>query len=179
MKLNIGKYPKRSNRRKININIERHDTWSLDHTLALIIYPALLQLKASKHGVPSVLVDDIGGEDYASQTSFDFYRESHDEAFELACKRWDEILDKMIWSFEQLIKDDYDSLYHHGTNEYDWVESDKMYPNPITGKMEKTYQMVDKDPNAHWYDHEGHMLHEERMQEGFTLFGKYYRNLWD
>ena len=45
--------------------------------------------------------------------------------------------------------------------------------------MEATYQMVDKNPDEHWYDVEGHQLHEERMREGFELFGKYYRNLWD
>jgi len=179
MKLNIGKFPRRSNRRKINVNIERHDTWSLDHTLALIIYPALLQLKASKHGVPSPLVNDVGGEDWQAQECFDFYKESHDAAFQKACERWDEILDKMIWSFGQLIKDDYTDLYHHGSSEYDWVKSDKQYPNPLTGKIEDTWQMVDKDPDSHWYDFEGQMLHEARMQEGFDLFGKYYRNLWD
>ena len=46
-------------------------------------------------------------------------------------------------------------------------------------KMEATYQMVDKNPDEHWYDVEGHQLHEERMREGFELFGKYYKNLWD
>jgi hypothetical protein len=39
--------------------------------------------------------------------------------------------------------------------------------------------MVDKNPGAHWYDAEGHLLHEERIQEGLELFGKYYRSLWD
>jgi hypothetical protein len=39
--------------------------------------------------------------------------------------------------------------------------------------------MVDKDPDAHWYDAEGHKLHEDRIQEGLELFGKYYRSLWD
>jgi hypothetical protein len=179
MKVNIGRFPKGTGQRKVDVKIEKFDTWSLDHTLANIIYPALLQLKVEKHGVPSQLVDDVGGEDWQDQSCFDFYKESHNEAFEIACQRWDEILDKMIWSFEQLLKDDYDKLYHHGDPKYDWVESDKTYPNPISGKMEKTYQMVDKNPDEHWYDHEGHMLHEERMQEGFELFGKYYRNLWD
>jgi hypothetical protein len=85
----------------------------------------------------------------------------------------------MIWSFEQLVKDDYDSKYHHGKSEYDFVESDKKYPNPITGVMEPTYQMVDKNPNDHWYDYIGHQEHEARIKEGLELFGKYYRNLWD
>lgn len=179
MKINIGKYPKGSGSRKVSVQIDNYDTWSLDHTLAHIIYPALLQLKAVKHGVPSQLVDDVGGEDWSQQQSFDFYKESHDAAFEEACKRWDIILDKMIWSFEQLLKDDYDQLYHHGKAEYDWVESDHTYANPITGKVEKTYQMVDKNPDEHWYDVEGHKLHEQRIQEGLELFGKYFQNLWN
>lgn len=179
MKVNIRKYPKGNADRKINVEIEKFDTWSLDHTLAHIILPALLQLKEEKHGVPSELVNDVGGEDWDQQDSFDFYKESHNEAFEIACERWNVILDKMIWSFEQLVKDDYDSLYHHGDAKFDWVKTDKLYPNPVTGKMEATFQMVDKNPEEHWYDHVGHQLHEERMQEGFELFGKYYRSLWD
>jgi hypothetical protein len=39
--------------------------------------------------------------------------------------------------------------------------------------------MVDKNPDAHWYDSEGHTLHEDRIQEGLDLFGKYFRALWD
>jgi hypothetical protein len=179
MKIKIGNFPKKGNRRKIDIQIEKFDTWSLDHTLAMIIYPALIQLKESKHGVPSDVVNDVGGEDWAEQGSFDFYKESHNEAWEIASKRWDEILDKMIWSFYQIAHDSYSEKYFHGESDYDWVKSDKTFPNPITGKVEETYQMVDKDPEGHWYDAEGHQLHEERIQEGLDLFGKYYRNLWD
>ena len=178
MKVNLGKFPKKGHRRKIDVNINGYDTWNLDHTLALIIYPALLQLKATKHGVPQEFAD-VGGEQHLEQQSFDFYEESNSESFEVGIKRWDEVLDKMIWSFEQILKGDYDDLYHHGKAEYDWKETDKLYPNPLTGKMEATFQMVDKNPNRHWYDSEGHQLHEERIQEGLDLFGKYYRNLWD
>lgn len=179
MKVSIKPFPKKGGRRKINVQIERHDTWSLDHTLAIIIYPALIQLKATKHGVPSGLVDDVGGEDWSQQECFDFYKETHNESWEIAAKRWDEILDKMIWSFQQLAEDDYSKFYHHGKGEYDWLKTDKLYPNPITGKDEATWQMVDKNPNEHWYDHVGHQLHETRIQEGLELFGKYYRSLWD
>lgn len=178
MKINIGPFPK-SGHRKINVEIQNFDTWNLDHTLAKIIYPALVQLKMNKHGVPNSIIENIGGEDYVDQQCFDFYRETYNEAFNKACERWDEILDKMIWSFQQVAEDTYDAKYHHGKGEYEWVETDTLYPNPITGKMEKTFQMVDKNPDEHWYDVEGHRLHEARMQEGFELFGKYYANLWD
>ena len=178
MKVNIAKFPKGNTDRKISIHIDSYDTWNLDHTLALIIYPALLQLKKTKHGVPNEFAT-VGGEDYTDQDSFDFYKESTQESFEEAIKKWDEVLDKMIWSFEQILKQNYNDLYHHGKIELDWKKTDKMFLNPITGKMEKTYEMVDKNPNEHWYDIEGHMLHEDRIQEGLELFGKYFRNLWD
>jgi hypothetical protein len=178
MKINIGKFPKGDSDRKINIQIDYYDTWNLDHTLSLIIYPALLQLKATKQGVPSEFVN-VGGEDYVEQDSFDFYKETHKEAFDEGVKKWDEVLDKMIWSFEQLLKQDYDSLYHHGNIEMDWVDTNETMLNPITGKVEKLSKMVDKNPDKHWYDFEGHQLHEERIQEGLELFGKYFRTLWD
>lgn len=178
MKVNIGKYPKGDNNRKTLVQIETFDTWSLDHTLAAIIYPALLQLKEQKQGVPGDFANDVGGEDYVDQTSFDFYSDTHDEAFKQRVKEWDVVLDKMIWSFEQILKDDYDKLYHHGDPKFDWIKTDKQFPNPISGKMEETYQMVDTNPDEHWYDFEGHQLHEARIQEGLELFGKYFRALW-
>ena len=100
MKINIGKYPKGNGQRKVNIQIDKFDTWSMDHTLAMIIFPMLLQLKETKHGVPNEIVSDIGGENYSEQQSFDFYSETYQESFDKACDRWDEILDKMIWSFQ-------------------------------------------------------------------------------
>ena len=178
MKVDIKKFPKKGNRRKIKVQIDKWDTWNLDNTLAHIIYPALLQLKATKHGIPHDF-SEVGGESYNSQECFDFYEDKDGKLFDERIKEWDVVLDKMIWSFQQLAEGDYDDQYHHGSAEYDWVESDKQYPNPVTGKMEPTYQMVDKNPTEHWYDFVGHQLHNDRIQEGLDLFGKYYRNLWD
>lgn len=178
MKINIGKFPIKGNRRKINVEINGYDTWNLDHTLAMIIYPALIQLKQTKQGIPNEFVE-VGGEEYHSQQSFDFYVESHDEAWEIGAKRWDETLDKMIWAFQQIAFEDYNDKYHHGKMNMDWIKSDKTFPNPVTGKIEPTYQMIDKNPDEHWFDAEGLQLHEDRIQEGLELFGKYYRSLWD
>lgn len=179
MKVNIGKYPKGDKSQKISVKIDKHDTWSLDHTLASIILPALIQLKHTKHGVPSEFTDRIGG-DFDNNLVFDFIKEDDNEVFDKLCNQWDEVLDKMIWSFLQLsIEDDYDSQYHHGKMDFEWIKSDYTYTDPITGKTEKTYQMRDKDPTSHWYDIVGHTLHDERIREGLELFGKYYRSLWD
>jgi hypothetical protein len=176
MKVKLGQYPKKGNR-KVNVQIEHFDTYSLDHSLAYIILPALIQLKQSKMGVPSEFAD-VGGADYDSQDSFDFYKETHDACFDIACKKWDEILDKMIWSFQQILCDEWENKYHHGKAKFDW-EPDQDYTDPVTGKTEKMFRMVDKNPKDHWLDINGMRLHEERIQEGLSLFGKYYKHLWD
>ena len=179
MKINLSKYPKGNGKRKIDVQIDPFDTWGLDHTLATIILPALIQLKNTNHGVPSGFTDRVGG-DFDNNLVFDFIKEDDTEVFDQLCDSWDEVLDKMIWSFLQLsIEDDYDNKYHHGKIETDWVESDYTYTDPITGKIEKTYQMVDKNPDGHWYDHIGIQEHEKRIQEGLELFGKHFRDLWD
>jgi hypothetical protein len=164
--------------RKIDITIDRYDTWGLDHTLAFIILPCLIQLKHTKNGVPGEFAM-VGGEVYDYQKSFEFYEESHKVAFDEKVKEWDEVLDKMIWSFSQLVLDTHEDKYHHGAANYDFVKTNTQFPNPVTGKMEDTFEMVDKNPNEHWFDSVGYNLHQDRIQEGLDLFGKYFRNLWD
>jgi hypothetical protein len=86
-------------KRKVSIKIDSYDTWSMDHTLALIIVPMLKQLKANKHGSPHVDNKDVPEElrvpkDY---DGFDTDPQWHN--------RWDWVMDEMIWSFEQIIED--------------------------------------------------------------------------
>lgn len=177
MKVRIGKYLKNKLPR-VNVEIEDYDAYSLDHTLALIILPALIDLKNAKQGVP-VEFASVGGEyDSGPQVCFEFYNETYNEAFELGIKQWEEVLDKMIWSFQQLVEDDYHNQYHHGELKWDWAENKEEMFNPFTGQIEKSYSIIDLNPGEHWYDSEGHKLHEERIQEGLELFGKYYTSLW-
>ena len=178
MKVNIKNYPATNYGadQKIDIQIDPWDTWSLDCTLAKIIYPALLQLKDNKQGVPADFAE-VGGEQYSPQCSFDFYEESSSATFDIRVKQWDEVFDKMIWSFRQIANDDVDNKYHHG--EIEWAETSFTAINPMTGQSEEFHKMSDANPDSHWYDVEGHMLHEARIQEGLDLFAKYYRNLWD
>ena len=177
MKVKIGPYPNGKRKRKIDVHIDRYDTYGMDHTLALIILPMLIQLRATKHGIPHEFAA-VGGEDYDSQDSFDFYKQTHDESFGKGCDRWDEVLDKMIWSFQQVIDEDYDSKYHHGEVDFEFKELTEKIYNPLTGKDEAACEMINRNKN-HWYDHIGHREHEDRIQEGIELFGKYFRNLWD
>lgn len=177
MKVKIPKYNKNDSR-KIEVQIEKFDTWNLDSTLAYIILPALLQLKNTKQGVPAEFAE-VGGADYDNQDSFDFYKETHEDSFKKKCDEWDAILDKMIWSFKELAFNDWDSLYHHGDAKFEWVKCDEKSLNPATNQMEDVFQMVDKNPGEHWFDFVGAQMHKDRIQEGLDLFAKYYQHLWD
>lgn len=143
-------------KRKIKIRIDKHDTWSMDHTLALIILPMLKQLKETKHGSSMVDIEDVPEnlrytqtEEYDSQLTFEFY---NDENFvKIDCdihRRWDWVLDEMIWAFEQKLDDNWEAQY-------------KVGDHPIK------------------YDFDGMKKHQERISNGFRLFGKYYEGLWD
>lgn len=86
-------------RRKIVVRIDPYDTWSMDHTLAHIILPMLKQLKATKHGSPGVDNEDVPAVLHApaGYQGYDIDPNWH--------KRWDWVMDEMIWAFEQIVKD--------------------------------------------------------------------------
>lgn len=188
MKIYIGRYPseytlKRNPNavQKKSIRIDRHDTWSMAETLAEIILPMLKQLKDTKHGSPGIMPGFEETTEYQwPQQSFDFYKEGDKAADDQAHAQWSEILDKMIWSFEQICDDDNDKQFHTGIHDTVWTDVD-VHGNEVDSTYTgKKYHRMDKGPNdTHVYDVNGHRAHEAKIQEGLDLFGKYYRNLWD
>ncbi len=96
MKVTIGPYPKKSNKeQKIKVQIDPWDTWSMDITLAHIIVPMLKQLKETKHGAPDVDDDDVPQHLRRTEVPTMAY-ETDDNYF----KRWDYVMDEMIFAFE-------------------------------------------------------------------------------
>ena len=89
------------------------------------------------------------------------YRHETDENFH---KRWDWVLNEMIWAHEQIADDNWEDQYYSG--EVDWVAEPGGH--------------LRKGPN-HTYklDIEGFNKHNDRIENGLRLFGKYYRTLWD
>ena len=84
---------------KIEVHIDRWDTWSMDHTLAPIILPMLRQLKETKHGAPNVDWEDVPRELRPSGEELHAYNkngETDPKFFE----RWDWVLDEMIYAFD-------------------------------------------------------------------------------
>lgn len=161
------------------VKIDRWDCWSMDATLAQIILPMLKQLKVAKQGAPFTDDEDVpAGQGLRSteappkQNPWD----TDDNHF----TRFEWILDELIWTFTQLHPDtDWEDQYHSGEHDTIWIKSDKMYPNPISGKSEHTYQMSNGANHTHVFDSEGHALHQARITNGLKLFGKYFQALWD
>jgi hypothetical protein len=105
MRVYIGPYSKDSSEdREIDIHIDQHDTWGMDHTLALIIHPMLLQLKETKQGSP--FVDDEDVPEHLRSTNAP-PKEHEWDTDDLFHDRWKWVLDEMIWAFEHKKNDDW------------------------------------------------------------------------
>jgi len=144
--------------RKIKVRIDPYDTWSTDHTLAVIILPALKQLKETKHGAPLVDLEDVPKDLRPTKAELKKYNkdgETDSKFFE----RWNWVMDEMIWAFEQKCRDDWEEDYYG-----QYIEGPD--GEPLSGHFE-------------WTDDEGRKKHHDRMSNGFRLFGKYYESLWD
>jgi len=105
MRVNIRRPPKNPERnQRITVEIEPHDVWSLDWTLAQIIHPALMMLKQQKNGAPWVDPEDVPEELRPTPEELANYEEDA-RTDELWFDRFDYILDEMIWAFDQIKQD--------------------------------------------------------------------------
>lgn len=126
--------------------------------------PRLKQLRDNLSGHPICFLDEL--DEYNSTNQYFFMFVDQVTVKPTPQEKWESILDKIIWSME-----------HHD----DLVEP--IYPigydhrQIVTNKDENgtTFKPADERP----IDWSPVLAHEQRVQEGFELFGKYYRNLWD
>ena len=157
---------------KINyVKIDRWDTWSMDHTLGMIILPMLKQLKETTHGAPFVDDEDVP-EELKSTSAPPKENEYDTDANHF--KRWDWALDEMIFAFEHKLDDSWQDAFRSGVHDMKtvpvaWDENGKA----------TMYQWVDGPNNTYKCDYDGMKVVQDRIQNGFRLFGKYYSSLWD
>lgn len=154
-----------SRKRKIDIHIEKFDTWGMYSTLALIIAPMLRQLKATKHGWP--ITDD---EDVPDELKTHDLKYEDDEGDVKFPAKWEYILDEMIFAFET-IDSEWEDKYYSG--HWDMTSKEVVYEG------ETLYEMVQGPNHTYTCDNEGLKKEQARITNGFRLFGKYYQNLWD
>jgi hypothetical protein len=141
----------------VYVHIDKYDTWSMDFTLAHIILPMLKQLKETKHGAPNVDDKDVPKELRSTST---LPKETSWDIDDNHFKRWDWVLNEMIWAFEQQVDEESTGKFY----DHSAVDEGSDFNNQISQIK---------------IDYEGIKAHEERLDKAFLLFGKYYRALWD
>jgi hypothetical protein len=147
--------------RVMYVKIDRWDTWSMDHSLAHIIHPMLVQLNETKHGAPYTDDEDVPDEIKSTNAE---PKENEWDTDSNHFKRWDYVLSEMTWAFEQELKDDDESQF------FDHSEcGDEKFPWNKDGQYISKLKL----------DKEGLEAHQKRKANGFRLFGRYYQNLWD
>lgn len=114
------------NKRKIKVQIDPYDTWSMDYTLALIIVPMLKQLRETQFTAGSVADSDVPKHLRSTSAPPTNDDQTLDSLFEA---RWNWVLDEMIWSFEQIISQDefpfYEMFYDPIKDHFDKKGFDK------------------------------------------------------
>ena len=142
MKVKIGKYPKGTclmdrlfgnNKRKVSVRIDRHDTVSMDDTLAYIILPMLYQLAKTKHGSPMVDLEDVPFE----------LQGDHEDAIH---DRWDWVMAEMIYAFEEKTND-WEERFFCSEREY---ESYKVEMYKIRERISNGFRLFGKYYEGLW-----------------------------
>jgi hypothetical protein len=141
--------------RKVKIKLDPWDSWNADNTLAIIIAPLLKQLKETKHGAP--LVDDEDVPEHLRSTAAPPKKDEWD-IDNNHFLRWDWVMDEMIFAFEKIAEDNWESEFYSGEVTFD-----------ESTDVKDTFKV----------DLEGIKKVSDRIDNGTRLFGKYYSGLWD
>ena len=157
--LKVCQWIESKRKRQVYVRIDRYDTWSMDHTLSLIILPMLKQLKTDKHGAPGVDDEDVPSPLRSTAPGARDRCENDWDIDDNHFHRWEYVLDEMIWAFEQQ-RDDADAeFYDHGED---------VAGEDLMASVERL--KVDEAGLKAW---------QARKANGYRLFGKYYEALWD
>ena len=157
MKVFLGPYQDDGSPRQEDVFLDKWDSWSADHTIALIAAPLLQQLKLTKHGSGGVDDDDVPEELRSTSAP---PKENEWDIDDNWHKRWDWVLDEMIWAMTE---------HADGMGEQKFFDHSEV--DEEADIMEQMAQIK--------CDHVGLDAYGKRKQQGFELFGKYFQNLWD
>lgn len=121
----------------LRYGFEFKECWNFDYSLAKWTVPRLKHLRKNLNGHP----------------------------IELTLEQWEEILDKIIFSFEYILNED---KYHDECYPKDFVYGfDRGEDGSLIWKDKRKpdYTILEK--------------YEEQYNEGMKLFAQFFRNLWD
>lgn len=97
--------------RRVDVHVDGYDVWGADVTLAMIIHPTLVKLKKQMHGAGQVDDEDVPEE---LRSTFAPAVENEWDVDDNYFKRWDWVLDEMIWAFEHIADESWEDEYWDG-----------------------------------------------------------------
>lgn len=151
--------------RTVKVRIDNYDVWNMDSTLAHIILPMLKKLQNTKSGAPYVDDDDVP--EHLRKSSAP-PTENEWDVDDNHFKRWDYVLGEMIIAFESK-NTEWEVQFWKALPKIDF----KKYPED-EGKSVVPIRW--EEPGE--CDWEGYNAYQQRIDNGFRLFGKYYNSLW-
>lgn len=128
-------------KRTIKVRIDNYDTWSMDYTLAYVILPMLKKLRDNKAGAP--YVDDVDVPEHLRKSAAP-PTENEWDTDENHFKRWDYVLDEMIFAFQSKTVDDWDDEFWKGV-ECDW-DARKV----VEDRIQKGFELFGKYYQGLW-----------------------------
>jgi hypothetical protein len=177
MKVFIGNYPDGPGEQEIKVEIDKWDTWSMDHTLAHIIHPMLIQLRNTNHGSPYIEDEDVPDELKSTSAAS---KENEWDIDENHHKRWTWVLDEMIWAFGTMVKDNDIENYYTPYRDDEVVEPMIFDAENEDGTIEpREFMSAEQVRRVGRLDEEKMKAFNGRRKNAFILFGKYYQSLWD
>jgi len=140
------------------VKIDKYDSWDFPETLGVITLPMLKEVRKHKQGSPCV--DDCDVPDHLKSMNSPRVQDEWDVDDNFH-KRFEWVLDEMIFSFESL-SNDWKKQFRSG-------ECDFVFEDNGVGHGPNHTMVVDYD---------GMRIYQKRIQNGFRLFGLYYLTLW-
>lgn len=152
----------------VYIKTDRYDCWSGAVTISMMALPILKDLRERKMGAPYTSDDDVP--EGLGLRSTEAPPKKHEwDTDDNWFKRWDWILDEMIWAHERVIDDSWEDQFRSGEIDY--------YTEPVDNGGLVCYRLVEGPNHTYTVDDEGMKRYNDRIQNGLRLFGKYYFNL--
>lgn len=105
------------------IHIDNWDVWSMDYTLSPIILKMLVKFRQQLHSAPNVDDSDVPEHIKSMNAPRLTNPYDHDEFY---FKRWDWVIDELIWTFEHISEDEWKDQFLNIDNP-DYIEYDLIH----------------------------------------------------
>ena len=154
-------------RQNVYIKTDRWDHWNADATMAMLCLPILKELRRYKHGAPHIDNEDVPEELHSTNAP---PKENGWDIDENHFKRFDWVLNEIIWSLEQMQPDcDWEDQFHTGKMDIFFEKEEG-----------KVYSEMKHGPkHTHTFDIEGYKAYSAKIDNGLRLLGQHWRGLWD